>query len=117
MSEPSHAEQKERDFEDWLASLPAKQLEPKDCTHPAFGAWCAVHRLEDTGRFLAELRVVCIRCREPFRFKGIPAGLAWEHPTASIDGLEANLPIEPELLKQLASSASYVMPPPPETKH
>jgi len=93
-----------------LAALPAPTIKPADCTHPSFIASVSVNRFEDTGLFLAELSICCRDCREPMRFKGIPAGLTWDGPTASIDGLVANLPIEPEIEKRLQDSARYVMP-------
>ena len=82
----------------------------KACSHEEFGAVVRVARLIDSGKFVAEVRVKCVKCELPFRFIGVPPGLAWDYPTCSIDGLEMNAPIEPEFEKRLFSSASYHMP-------
>jgi len=93
-----------------LEGLPPADRKASDCQHEVFAACCAVTRLEDTGHFVCELRVLCVQCREPFRFLGMPPGLRTTAPACSIDGLEANLPIEPEIVKRLFSGASYEMP-------
>jgi hypothetical protein len=82
-------------------------IDAKDCTHPEFHANVAVARIEDVGKFVAEIRVRCVRCGEPFRFVGVPAGLSYDHPMVSIDGLELNAPIEPEIETRLHASASF----------
>jgi hypothetical protein len=84
--------------------------DPKDCTHPDFYANVGVARLEDSGKFLAEVRVKCSACGMPFRFLGVPAGVAFYEPRTSIDDLELRAPIEPEMEKQLHGSASFEMP-------
>lgn len=88
-------------------------MTPADCPHPTFEAQVSVNRI--TGgpalRFAADVRITCALCREPFRFLGPHAGLSFEHPTVSIDGLELHLPIEPELVKVLHPTARYQMPP------
>lgn len=93
-----------------LERLPPATHTPATCAHEAFAASTTIARLEDTGRFICELRVCCVQCREAFRFMGMKAGLSFERPAVSIDGVEANLPIEPEGEKQLFTSASYEMP-------
>jgi hypothetical protein len=83
---------------------------PADCEHPDFMANVRVGRMLDSGKFIAEIRVRCARCGEPFRFIGVPAGLAWDHPSCTIDGLMLQAPCEPELEKKLHDRASYQMP-------
>lgn len=83
---------------------------PSDCPHEQFHADVKVARLLDSGKFMAEVRICCVECSEPFRFIGIPAGISFDYPAVSIDGLELNAPIEPEIEKQLFGSASYQMP-------
>jgi hypothetical protein len=61
-----------------------------------FKADCSVCRLEDSGRFMLEVRVHCIECGKPFQFLGLQPGLNFEGATVSLDGLEANLAICPE---------------------
>jgi hypothetical protein len=110
-------EQKEQDIARFLDTLPEKRLEPKDCRHEQFTSFVAVHRLEDTGRFIAELRIWCVDCREAFRFQGLQPGVLHERPSCSMDALEARLPVEPEIEKQLFGGARFEMGPPPETRH
>lgn len=88
----------------------ADHLDPKDCTHEEFAATVNVNRFEDSGKFSAEIRITCVRCQEPMRFLGVSAGVNFDSPTVSIDGLELHAPIEPEIEKQLHATASYVMP-------
>jgi hypothetical protein len=78
-----------------------------DCAHEQFQANVKVARLEDTGKFMAEITVRCTQCDEPFRFLGVPAGLSFDRPTASIDDLELHAPIEPEGEKRLHTRAIY----------
>lgn len=104
-------------YEQFISKLPAPICQPQDCRHLDFAACVSVARLEDTGRFVAEVRVVCTHCREPFRFQGLQPGILHERPSCSIDGLEANLPIEPEIEKRLFGGARYEIPPKPESRH
>ncbi len=62
----------------------------------AFGVESKVARLEDSGRFMLELRIRCTECNLPFQFKGLPAGLNLNGAAVSVDGLEANLAICPQ---------------------
>lgn len=80
------------------------------CEHPEFRAEVDVNRLEDIGRFHADVRIFCAKCGEAFRFIGVPAGLSFTGPAVSVDGIELSLPIEPEGEKRLASSATFEMP-------
>jgi hypothetical protein len=61
-----------------------------------FDAKVAVARIEDIGRFVAEVRIHCADCGVPFQFLGVQPGFNYEHPTVSLDGLEADLPISPQ---------------------
>jgi hypothetical protein len=61
-----------------------------------FDAKVAVARIEDIGRFVAEVRIHCADCGAPFQFLGVQPGFNYEHPTVSLDGLEASLPICPQ---------------------
>lgn len=81
----------ERQMAEALAGAPVPVCEPAACRHEQFAAAVAVNRFEDTGRFSAEIRVVCVQCREPFRAIGVQPGIAWDHPTCNIDGLERHL--------------------------
>lgn len=70
-------------------------MKPEDCPHMSFRALVAVNRLEDAGRFVAEIQVVCEVCGIPFKFLGMPAGVMAGKPTTSFAGEEARLPIAP----------------------
>ena len=107
----------EQAYERMVAGLPPRAKEPPACRHEQFAASVSIARLEDTGRFVCEVRLLCVECREPFRFLGMKAGLAHGIPTCSIDGTEAYLPVEPEVEARLFASARYVLGPPPEPRH
>lgn len=81
-----------------------------ECRHEDFEAWVEVNRFEDTGRFMADVRVHCKECMLPFRFIGLPVGMLWENPAMSVDGCEARLPIEPETEKRIMGGGRYEMP-------
>jgi len=66
------------------------------CDHHKFAAKVKVARLEDSGRFMAEIRVTCSDCGKPFQFLGLEPGLDLDGARVSIDGLEANIAIAPE---------------------
>ena len=61
-----------------------------------FKADVSVARIEDVGRFIAEVRIHCTECNTPFQFLGMPPGFNYLGPTVSIAGLDANLPIYPQ---------------------
>jgi hypothetical protein len=63
------------------------------CAHEQFDALVTVSRLEDSGRFMADVRVNCSQCGEPFRFLGLPTGLDLNSASVSVDGEEARLAI------------------------
>lgn len=63
------------------------------CKHEEFEAWVDVNRLQDSGRFCADVRIKCKGCKEPFRFLGLPAGLDLNGASVSVDGTEAHLAI------------------------
>lgn len=70
---------------------------PSDkCPHYNFAANVIVNRLEDTGGFMAEVRIRCTDCNERFRFKGLDPGLDMNGATVDFEGLEAHLAIAPE---------------------
>jgi hypothetical protein len=71
-----------------------------NCAHKDFSARVDVIRLEDTGRFMAEVTVHCTECKKPFQFLGVETGFNFHTPTVSIDGLKVSLPISPEGMEQ-----------------
>lgn len=66
------------------------------CPHMNFHADVVVARLEDTGRFMAEITIKCADCGEPFQFLGLDMGLKMRGATVSPDGLEARMAISPD---------------------
>lgn len=66
------------------------------CKHEGFVCNVEVNRLEDIGRFTADLTIKCDQCGVPFRFIGLPAGLDLNGASVSIDGCEARLAIAPK---------------------
>ncbi len=66
-----------------------------ECEHKDFEALVTINRLEDATRFVADVRIICLECKRPFRFLGLPAGIHPELPSVSIDATEARLPIAP----------------------
>lgn len=65
------------------------------CKHESFQANCRVNRLEDTGRFVADIRITCVQCGLPFHFPGVPYGMLNDGPTSSMDRVELRTPIIP----------------------
>ena len=74
-----------------------------ECQHRDFFAHVEVGRLTQDDspdapviEFRLDLTVECTQCKEPFYFKGFPAGYYNPHkPTVSVDGTEARLSIAP----------------------
>jgi hypothetical protein len=66
------------------------------CKHMNFSAKVAVARIENIGRFVAEVEIHCVDCGTPFQFMGIAPGFNFEAPTVRLDGLQADLPICPK---------------------
>lgn len=65
------------------------------CEHKDFEAKVNVIRLEDSGAFMAEVKVKCRECGTPFQFIGIPMGLSFTKPMVEVMSAEARLPIKP----------------------
>lgn len=71
----------------------------KPCAHLDFHAQVDINRLEDTGQFMADVRVRCLHCGLPFEFLGLEPGLDLQGAKVSVDGLEARLAIIPKGLR------------------
>ncbi len=65
------------------------------CKHEDFKANVAVARLEDSGRFVAEITIVCTQCDTPFRFLGLKTGFDTSGARINVDGTEARIAICP----------------------
>lgn len=66
------------------------------CKHLNFDADVRIARMEDTGRFVAEIRIKCLDCGVPMQFMGLEPGFNFDGATVSLDGLEANIGIHPQ---------------------
>lgn len=71
------------------------------CTHLNFSASVGVARLESTPGgpvtgFMAEIRVTCQDCLQPFQFLGLQPGCDTQGARVSLDGLEAQIAITPQ---------------------
>lgn len=66
------------------------------CEHHNFKADVKVARIEDNGRFMAEIRIACTDCGTPMQFMGLDTGLNFNGASVSLDGLEANIGIHPK---------------------
>ncbi len=66
------------------------------CEHNNFIADVQVDRIEDVGRFNADVRIHCKDCGVPFRFIGLPYGVDLNGATVSVDGTEARLAVAPK---------------------
>jgi len=89
---------------------PTDRQDPATCPHQGFRADVAVNCLQDTGKFIADIRIRCVQCDEAFRFLGVPAGLRFDAPSVSIDEVELHAPIEPEGMKKLQTRALFQAP-------
>lgn len=65
------------------------------CKHNSFDAQVRVARIEDAGRFMAEIQISCRECGVPMQFMGLTPGLNYDGANVSLDGLEANIGIHP----------------------
>lgn len=83
---------------------------PNDCAHEDFSTFVNIARLLDSGKFCAEITIRCTVCDSPFRFICPDAGVAWDRPVVSVDGLELRAPIEPEGQPQMHARVSFQMP-------
>lgn len=66
------------------------------CEHKNFKAKVDINRLQDSGRFMADVRVHCADCELPFEFLGLEPGLKMQGAAVSIDGLELRIAISPQ---------------------
>jgi hypothetical protein len=78
------------------------------CDHPNFEANVTVVRLEDVGRFTADVHVRCAECGVRFRWLGLKGGSHPSEPRVSVDEFELRAPIEPDahLTSLMAGSVS-----------
>lgn len=75
----------------------------KECPHNGFEVKNRVSKIEDVKAFIFESEIRCGECKLPFRFVGCEAGVNMNKPTVSVDGLELRVPVEPEIVKKIAT--------------
>nr|MDT0660858.1 hypothetical protein [Micromonospora sp. DSM 115978] len=72
----------------------------KPCLHPDFVAVVEVNRIaadasQPPTAYMADVRVRCAACEEPFRWTGLRAGLSYGRPMVSVDETELHAPLRP----------------------
>ena len=77
--------------------------EPK-CKHEEFDAAVVVNRLEDSGRFMADVKIKCVQCGVPMVFLGLPRGFDMNSAATDLHGTELRAAIHPfgETVPELA---------------
>lgn len=79
------------------------------CQHLNFHVYADCIRLADDNkplRFMAEIKIECAECHEPFMFWGAPAGFRFDGPSLDISGQTLSLPMKP-WDGTIAQGASY----------
>jgi hypothetical protein len=66
------------------------------CKHEDFEARVDINRLEDTGRFMADVKIQCAACGVPMVFLGLPRGLDINGASMNTDGTEGRFAIAPK---------------------
>lgn len=80
-----------------IGKLQVTVVEQPPCKHTTgVSVYCEHNYLEDTGRYTADIRIVCDHCLTPFVFLGLPLGLDLNSATVSFDGTEVRLAIAPK---------------------
>ena len=74
------------------------------CAHMDFAVTAEINRigtLDDPATdgiptsYMADIRVACAECGEPFQWLGLPVGVNYDRPMVSVDGTEIRAPIWP----------------------
>ncbi len=66
------------------------------CLHRKFDANVHIARLEDCGRFAADIKIVCRECGVSMVFLGLPRGLDMNGAATNTDGTELRAAIHPK---------------------
>ncbi len=74
----------------------------RPCEHLDFAAEVAVNRIGTAetadgmpSAYMADVRVKCADCGEPFRWVGVQGGLSFSKPMVSVDEAELHAPLRP----------------------
>lgn len=68
------------------------------CPHTEFASAVVVNRIvrdSEVLAYVADVRVWCEGCGEPFRWTGVPAGVSPARPMCSVDETELRAPLRP----------------------
>lgn len=65
------------------------------CKHMNFTANVSVARMENVGKFHADIRISCAECGVPMQFLGLDTGFSFDGARVSLDGQEARIAIAP----------------------
>jgi hypothetical protein len=68
----------------------------ENCNHESFECNVNVNRIDDIGRFVADITIFCSQCKTKFRFIGLRHGMQYDSPMVSVDATEARMPIAPK---------------------
>lgn len=69
-------------------------FKPSDCDHKCDAiSFVDVNHFAD-GRGMADIRIRCGDCGNPFRFKGFRCGVSLEEPTVSVGATELRVPMQ-----------------------
>lgn len=76
------------------------KAKPTECPHMSFQTHARIGRLSDTEGgpvtgYTADIKIECVDCGLPFRFRGLAAGSHYAEPRVSVDGTELRAPLEP----------------------
>jgi hypothetical protein len=63
--------------------------------HEGFALEAVTVHIEGSNLYYTELTMRCSTCGTPMAFRG-PLGLSPDHPTVSLDGLQATIPAVPD---------------------
>lgn len=74
----------------------------RPCPHLNFAVDVAVNRIGEAETvnglpraYVADIKVRCVDCDEPFRWTGLRAGLSHTHPMVNVDETELRAPLRP----------------------
>jgi hypothetical protein len=79
-----------------------------NCQHTNLSATVQVSHLNDTGRWLSEIKISCAECGIPFAFKGLPIGANLDGAAVSANGTEARIAVEPVTNRELKLKAIFI---------
>jgi hypothetical protein len=90
----------------------------QNCRHSGFLCELRMNYVEDTDSFLADIKITCAECRQPFHFMGLPRGLNMNGAACSVDGTEGRFAMAPgELSMEAFGKAAFLLATPKQSGH